>query len=112
MRNSRGRTYFTIWRKLGVSLLVVVGCCAVASGAYFLYRPNFQKLRQMKFNIEETGATVEQLKRENEEYMKRIQKLREPPAGNPLYIEKRARQNVGLVRDGETVYHMEGPGQR
>jgi len=112
MRNSKERMSFTIWRKLGISLLVVVCCCAVVSGAYFLYRPNFQNLREMKADIEETGAKVEQLKRENEEYTDRIRKLREPPAGDPLYIEKRARQNVGLVREGETVYHFEAPGQQ
>ena len=112
MRNSKGRMSSTIWRKLGISLLVAVCCCAVGSGAYLLYRPNFQKLRNMKANIEETGTRIEQLKRENEEYVNRIRKLREPPAGDPLYIEKRARQNVGLVREGETVYHFEAPGQQ
>ncbi len=112
MRNSKERMSSTIWRKLGTSLLVVICCCAVAGAAYLFYRPNFQKLRNTKADIEETGARVEQLKRENEEYANRMRQLREPPAGDPLYIEKRAREIVGLVREGEIVYHFEAPGQQ
>jgi cell division protein FtsB len=98
----------TIWRKLAIPLLVV-GCCFIVSGAYFLYSPNVERLREMKVKIEEKEARVEKLKRENEEYVDRIQKLREPPAGDSLYIEKKARQKGGLVREGETVYHLEAP---
>ena len=112
MRNSKGRTSSTIWRKLGISLLVVVCCSVVVSAGYVLYRPNFHTLREMNVDIEETEASVEQLKRENEEYTEKMQKLRELPAGDPLYIEKIARQNIGLVRDGETVYRVENPAQQ
>ena len=111
MRNSRGRMSSTIWRKLAIPLLVV-GCCFIVSGAYFLYLPNVERLREMKVKIEEKEARVEKLKRENEDYLEKIQKLREPPAGDSLYIEKKARQNVGLVREGETVYHLQAPPQQ
>ena len=107
MRNSKGRTPFTIWRKLGISLVAVVCGCVVATGLYFLFHPDFQRLRALKVRIEEIEARIEQLERENEEYAEKMQKLREPPAGDPHYIEKIARQNIGLVREGETVYHMQ-----
>ena len=111
MRNSRERMSSTIWRKLAIPLLVV-GCCFTVSGAYFLYRPNAERLRGMKVKGEEAEARVEKLKRENEDYVDRIQKLREPPAGDLLHLEKKARENVGLVREGETVYHLQTPAQQ
>ena len=112
MRNSKGKTSSTIWHKLRISVLVVVCCGAVVGGAHYVYRPNFQKLRQMEVDIEKTRETVDQIERENEEYNNKMQKLREPPAGDPLYIEKRARETVGLVKDGETVYHLQTPAQQ
>ena len=106
MRYSRQKRYSTIWRRLGISL-VVFGCCAVLSvGLLSLYYPGYQELRGIKRKIENVQRDIEQLERENKELVERIEKLRSP-ADNPLYMEKLARQNIGLVRDGETVYYLE-----
>jgi len=109
MRDSKGRKSFTIWRKWGIPLAAIVSCSGLAVGLYHLYRPGFQRLREMKTRIQETEARVEELERENEGYAEKRKKLSEPPSGDPLYIEKVARQNIGLVREGETVYHVQDP---
>jgi cell division protein FtsB len=107
MRNSKVAKSFTTWRKVGVALIGIACCCGAAIGLYHLYRPGFQKLKAIKARIEETDARVEQLKQENEVYEERSRNLREPPAGDPLYIERVAREKVGLVREGETIYHLQ-----
>jgi len=105
MRYSEVTKSFTTWRKIGVALIAIACCCGAAIGLYHLYQPGFQRLNTIKARIEETEARIEQLKRENELYEEKSLKLREPPAGDPFYIEKVAREKVGLVREGETVYH-------
>jgi cell division protein FtsB len=107
MRNSKATGSFTTWRKVGVALIALACCCGAAVGLYHLYHPGFEKLKAIKTRIMETEARVEELKQENEVYEEKSRKLREPPAGDPLYIEKVAREKVGLVREGETVYHQQ-----
>jgi len=107
MRNSKETKSFTTWRKIGFALIALACCCGVAIGLYHLYQPGFQRLKTIKTRIEETESRVEELKQENELYEEKSRKLREPPTGDPLYIEKVAREKVGLVREGETVYHLQ-----
>ncbi len=109
MRNSKATKSSTTWHKVGVALVAIVCCVGAAIGLYHLYHPGFQKLKEIKIRIKETEARIEELKHENQVYEEKRQKLREPPVGDPLYLEKVARERVGLVRDGETVYHLQDP---
>ena len=105
MRPLREARSSTIWHKLGLALLAVVSCSAVGLCLYHLYSPGQKELRETRRKIDETKANIERLQQENGELDERRKKLAAP--GNPLYIEKVARGNIGLVKNGETVYHIQ-----
>jgi cell division protein FtsB len=89
----------------------VVVCCALAVGLYYLYYPGYQRLQEIDREVERKREDVELIEAENEELGNRIRTLKSP-ADNLLYFEKAARQKIGLVKDGETVYHLAGPDQQ
>ena len=107
MRNSKATKSSITWRKFGTVLVAITCGCGAVIGLYHLFHPGVQKLREVSVKIKETETHVNELKRENEICEDKSRKLREPPEGDPLYIEKVAREKVGLVREGETVYHLQ-----
>ena len=112
MRYSGDGKSFTILRKLvTITLLVLVCCCALAAGLFCLYYPGYKRLREINHKVEDIRASVERIEHENKELAERVRRL-STPAGSPLHIERVARQKIGLVKDGETVYYVKRDDQR
>ncbi len=111
MRSSGDRKSFTILRRLAVTLFGLVCCLALIAGLYCFYYPGYQRLREIDRQVESKRSSVERIEAENDELGARIRVL-STPADNPLHFEKAARQKIGLVKDGETVYHLTGPDQQ
>jgi cell division protein FtsB len=76
-----------------------------------LYYPGYQRLRDINREVEIKSENVERIEAENDELRAKISVL-STPADNPLHLETAARQKIGLVKDGETVYHLAGPDER
>jgi cell division protein FtsB len=111
MRSSKGKTSFTILRRFSITLLGLVCCSALVAGLYCLYHPGYQRLRDINRQVEIKREKVRRIEAENDELAAKIRVLK-TPADNPLHFEKAARQKIGLVKDGETVYHLAGPDER
>ena len=58
------------------------------------------QLRRMERNLEAIKASTERIKKENESLKKEIKLLQ----SDEKYIEKIAREELGLVREGEVIY--------
>jgi cell division protein FtsB len=62
----------------------------------------FLALRQEKKEVDSLRQQIQQLQRENEQLDKRIKALQ----SDPKAIERLAREQMRLVRPGETIYTM------
>jgi len=105
MRRSRGKTFSTTWRKARIPLLILLSCSLLGVGLYGMYHPGFQKLKRIREETKLREDHIKRLQQENDELAERIRTLRNP-TDNLLYVEKVARQKIGLVRDGEVVYDL------
>ena len=78
---------------LAVLSVVVVGALAVYGGAGVL------KVRAMQGEIRQLERELQTLRAQTQKLTATIDRLRNDPA----YIEKLAREDLGYVREGETV---------
>jgi len=70
---------------------------------FIIFLPGYTKLNDLKVKNARLGEQVLKLKEENKELTEEQKKLRE----DLLYIEKVAREELGLARDGEIIYKIE-----
>lgn len=84
--------------RIGVApQIVAVGLILVMVGAMAIV-PTRQLIEQQR-RIEAMGSDLSQIERSNSRLEARIERLK-----NPDFIEQRAREQMGLVRPGETSY--------
>lgn len=90
MNKKQKKSKFSLYRLL---FLIVVG--------YFIYVIGMQQYEILKIHQEEVDVDIklEQVKRENE-----MLKNEKAQLNDPAYIEKVAREELGLVKDGEIPY--------
>lgn len=82
------KTFFTI-----VALVIVVA----------LFIPSVSEFNNLKVKNTEYEQQILQLKQTNVELKEELRRLQEDPA----YLEKVAREKMGLVKDGEMIYKLE-----
>jgi len=75
---------------LGVILLLV-------------FLPSYQEMQDLKQKNREYELLMQELVRENSRLTEEKHLLNEDPA----YLEKVARDKMGLIKDGEMIYRME-----
>nr|WP_246722684.1 septum formation initiator family protein [Aliikangiella sp. G2MR2-5] len=63
---------------------------------------SYREIKQLKVQIAEQKAQNEQLKAQNEQLKKEVLALRT----NPDVLEEKARENLGLIKSGETFYRI------
>lgn len=85
--------------------LCILGITAILA----LFLPGYIKLIKLRARNEELQVKIMELKRECAQYLSEIQKLKT----DPLYVEKLAREKMGVVRKGEILYKVveEAPDQ-
>jgi cell division protein DivIC len=88
-------------KKLIISLLSFVLLCALASwlafgerGFIYVYKKDKERQEYLK--------KIEELKKENQKLMEEIERL----SNDSDYIEKVARKELNMVRDGEVIYRF------
>ena len=86
-------------------LLIALG---IGGALLLLYGPAFLRWSEMKSRQDQINAEVANLQRENARLYEETRRLRE----DPTYAEAVARQELGLVRPGETMVKFEQPAPR
>jgi cell division protein FtsB len=81
-------------RALGVAAVLLVAVALSAYGARAVF-----KVSEMRRDMETMERDLVTLRARTEELTKTVDRLRNDPA----YIEKLAREDLGYVREGETV---------
>lgn len=81
-------------------ILLALFAWGLTAGDHGVWR--LQQLHQRQAHLQQQ---ISRLRQENERLRSRIQALRH----NPSYIERLARQQLGLVRPGEVVYRLHDP---
>lgn len=83
---------------LRVGYVLRIVFIGVVVGAIFL--PGYSKYHRMRQENNRLAKAVQELKMENEKLIKEKRLLTQ----DPVYVEKKARQNLGLVKKGEIIY--------
>ena len=76
---------------------------AAATIILLFFLPSFTMMQDHRQKNLEYGKKIAELQRRNEELKAEKQRLIE----DPVYLERVARERMGLVREGEKVYKME-----
>jgi len=69
---------------------------------FYIFYPKYITLRQYKEEITKLDRTIKELEGENSFLKKEIRELKH----NPLYIERIAREELGMIRPGEKIYRV------
>jgi len=75
---------------------------AVAFAVLMIFLPLFSKVQDLKQRDREYQQTIARLAAENERLEEEMRRLEE----DPVYLEKVAREKMGLIRKGEVVYKL------
>ncbi|MDD4956947.1 MAG: septum formation initiator family protein [Candidatus Omnitrophica bacterium] len=67
---------------------------------YVVFLPGFSELQRMREEEKEQEKRVQLLEEENERLKEKLARLR----NDPVYLEKVARDKLGIVRKGEIIY--------
>ena len=76
--------------------IIVLGLLAV------VYYPGYKRVQEAKARNRELAGEIKRLSHENLELEKKLELLQT----DMVYIEKRAREKLGVVREGEIIYEF------
>lgn len=88
--------------------LCLLALGAGALGVAFLGDHGTREVRRLKAERQELSTEIARLREKNAAMEREIADLRE----NPKAIEARARRELGMIRNGETVFLLPGPDGR
>ncbi len=72
-----------------------------------IFIPGYARLQGLKHTNKELLLEIEEIKRENDNLSQQINRLEK----DPLYIERRARDRLGVGKEGEIRYRVIYEGQ-
>ena len=67
-----------------------------------IFLPSFSKWQDVKQKDREYQAKIDMLEEEHQKLLEEKRLLEE----DPDYLEKVAREKMGLIREGEVIYHL------
>ncbi|MBF0387862.1 MAG: septum formation initiator family protein [Candidatus Omnitrophica bacterium] len=82
--------------------------CIVCALVFAFYLPSYIKMQDMNKKNQVYEKRIKDLEQDNARLGEERRRLTDDPA----YFEKVAREKMGIIRDGEIVYKIVGPGQR
>ncbi len=89
----------------GILVICFVGLVAFAVSTFF-GKHGLRSLVEKRDDYEQLDRSVTQLQQDNVRLQERIHQLE----SDPRYVEKIARERLGLVKPGEVIYRLEAPG--
>jgi cell division protein DivIC len=75
---------------------------ALALLTFVVFLPSFTKMQDIKAKNVAYEAELEELKAEHARLLEEKRRLEE----DPVYLEKVAREKMGIVKEGEVVYRL------
>ena len=72
-----------------------------------IFLPGYSELHKLREKNEQLQKRIELLEEHNDDLKWELMKMREDPA----YVEKKARDKLGVVRKGEWIYRKDQEGQ-
>ncbi|MEM4658481.1 MAG: septum formation initiator family protein [Candidatus Methanosuratincola sp.] len=79
-----------------------IAVLAITIGVAFVFVRAVSKVYMLREEGNRIKASIERLEKENAELRKKIELLE----GDPAYIEKVAREELGMIRENERVYRF------
>jgi len=79
-----------------------IGLFVLAFVILVLFLPSYTKMQDLKYKNEQYKKQIEDLKKEEVLLSEEHKRLK----NDPEYLEKVARERMGLIRKGETVYKV------
>jgi cell division protein FtsB len=108
-RRNQSRTKLVRWERASRGLVIVVGAAAglMLVVSFFFDARGVPKYLEMRGRAERLTAEIAEIRKTNAELRAEIGRLQRDPAR----IEALARERLGFVRKGETVYQIveDGP---
>jgi len=83
---------------LKVGILFAIACCIILT-------PGYLKVRSLKKEILQVQENMKRLQKENEDLRIEIEKLE----NDPFTIEKKAREKLGMIKEGEFKFRFVSP---
>ena len=75
----------------------------IAVGLFFVFLPSYQRMQDLKQANIEYEQRIQELIEEKEALTEEKRLLEE----DPIYLEKVAREKMGLIREGEIIFKIE-----
>ncbi|HRZ40376.1 MAG TPA: septum formation initiator family protein [Candidatus Omnitrophota bacterium] len=75
----------------------------LAVGLFLIFLPSYQKMQDLKTANADYEQRIRELMEENQVLAEEKRLLLE----DPVYLEKVAREKMGLIREGEVIYKIE-----
>ena len=82
--------------------------CVVCALIFVFYLPSYVKMQDLHEKNHAYEKRIGDLERDNI----RLEDERHRLVDDPAYFEKVAREKMGIIKDGEVVYRIVGPGQK
>ncbi len=80
---------------------------AIALILFLMFLPSYQKMQDLKQKNLQYEARIRQMRREN----LRLEEERRLLIEDPEYLEKVAREKLGLIKEGEVIYKIVPAGE-
>jgi len=75
----------------------------IAVFVLFVFLPSYSRMQDLKDKNTEYQQRIQLLEKQQAQLQKEINRLED----DPMYLEKVARESMGLIREGEVVYQIE-----
>lgn len=82
--------------------------CVVCALVFVFYLPSYVKMQDMNEKNRQYEKRIGELAKDNA----RLEEERRRLVEDPVYFEKVAREKMGIIRDGEVLYKIVGPGHK
>jgi cell division protein FtsL len=83
--------------------IIIIGSAILICFLLYLFIPTYSTLRRYREDRDALNNRIKELTNENENLKTEIIKLK----SDSVYIEKIARKELGMTRQGETIYRIE-----
>ena len=97
MRNKKQNALSKL-KKMSLILIVILSVCLTI----YAFTPCIIEQRKLDKQITNLENEIERVRESNKKLVKEISTLK----NDPLYIEKLARKELGLIRSGEVIYKL------
>ncbi len=79
-----------------------IGLLAITCFVFFTFLSSYSKMQDMKQKNQDYEDQIQQLKERNAQLVEERRLLED----DPIYLEKVAREKMGIVREGEIIYRI------